>query len=88
MGEWVASNTQKGTRIVVQGRLQWREWEASGGGGKRQAVDIVADNIIVPRGEGGGSGQHRFTPEADVPADTSGFAPAGAGGGMDDDIPF
>lgn len=85
-GEWVASNTSKGTKVVVQGRLQWREWAASDGSGKRQAVDIVADNIVVMR-EGGGGGQ-RFTPEADVPADTSGFTPAPAGAGVDDDIPF
>lgn len=87
-GEWIATNVQKGARVVVQGRLQWREWEATDGSGKRQAVDIVADNIVVMK-DGGGGGQ-RFTPEGDggdLAADTSDFAPT-VGGGVDDDIPF
>lgn len=83
-GEWIAGNVGKGTKVVVSGRLQWREWEAQGGGGKRQAVDIVADDIVVMRGDGGGQ---RFTPESDVPGDTADFAPASAPG-VDDDIPF
>lgn len=93
-GEWIANNTQKGTKVVVQGRLQWREWDATDGSGKRQAVDIVADGIVVMREGGGGgapSGQ-RFTPESDVPPDTADFAPAGGGNFapnvQDDDIPF
>lgn len=87
-GEWIANNTQKGTKVVVQGRLQWREWE--GDSGKRQAVDIVADGIVIMReGSGGSSSGQRFTPETDVPADTSGFgAPAAGATGVDDDIPF
>ena len=39
-------------------------------------------------GENGGNGG-RFTPQSDVPADTSDFQPApGAAGSSDDDIPF
>lgn len=53
-GEWLASNLGKGDRVVVQGRLRWREWEAKEGG-KRQAVEVVADHAVpVGRREGGG----------------------------------
>jgi single-strand DNA-binding protein len=45
MGEWVAGNVAKGQKVVVAGRLRWREYE-SGDGKKRQAVDITADSVI------------------------------------------
>jgi single-strand DNA-binding protein len=89
-GENCATYLQKGRPIAVDGRLEWREWDASDGSGKRQAVEIVAESVqfLGGRGDDGGNG-HRFTPESDVPADTSDFAPAPAGGGVsDDDIPF
>ena len=80
------------------GRLEWREWETEGGG-KRQAVDIVADSVQFlggpADGAGGGGGYSSFTPTSDVPADTADFQPAGATAGngtsapaADDDIPF
>jgi len=34
----------KGDRIGITGRLSWREWETKDGG-KRQAIEIVADNL-------------------------------------------
>ena len=88
-GENCATYLQKGRPVAIDGRLEWREWEAEGGA-KRQAVDIIADTVqfLGGRGDDGGNGQ-RFTPESDVPADTSDFAPAPAGPGTaDDDIPF
>jgi single-strand DNA-binding protein len=96
-GENAAQYLEKGRPIAVDGRLEWREWEDQNGN-KRQAVDIIADSVQFLGGrEGGGGfdggnggGGARFTPQSDVPADTSDFqaAPAGGGGGSDDDIPF
>ncbi len=49
MGEWIAKNVSKGEKVVVAGRLRWREWETDSGD-KRQAVDITADSVIpIPR---------------------------------------
>jgi single-strand DNA-binding protein len=90
-GENCAQYLQKGRGVAIDGRLDWREWEATDGSGKRQAVEIIADTVqfLGGGGDGGGGNGHRFTPESDVPADTSDFAPAPAGGGVgDDDIPF
>jgi single-strand DNA-binding protein len=42
-GENVAQYMRKGSRVGVDGRLEWREWESSGE--KRQAVSIVADTV-------------------------------------------
>jgi single-strand DNA-binding protein len=92
-GENCATYLQKGRPVAIDGRLEWREWDATDGSGKRQAVEIIADTVQFLGGrEDGGNGNggsHRFTPESDVPADTADFAPAPAGAGAsDDDIPF
>ena len=95
-GENCANYLSKGRPVAVEGRLDWREWEAKDGSGKRQAVQIVANTVqfLGSRdGAGGGNGNGGgFTPSSDVPADTSDFegAPAGGsgGGGGEDDIPF
>lgn len=93
-GENCANYLAKGRPVAIEGRLDWREWEAKDGSGKRQAVQIVANSVqfLGSRDGGGGGGNgNGFTPQSDTPADTSDYeaAPAGAGGGGgDDDIPF
>ncbi|MBK8293821.1 MAG: single-stranded DNA-binding protein [Solirubrobacterales bacterium] len=101
-GENCENYLSKGRPVAVDGRLDWREWDAKDGSGKRQAVSIVADTVqfLGSRdgsaqsgggNQGGGNGGG-FTPQSDVPADTGDFTPAGGGGGggtpADDDIPF
>jgi single-strand DNA-binding protein len=46
LGEWMAKNLAKGQKVVVSGRLKWREYEATDGSGKRQAIDITADSVV------------------------------------------
>jgi single-strand DNA-binding protein len=43
--ESVAQFLGKGRRVGVDGRLQWREWEASDGS-RRQAVEVVAQDVF------------------------------------------
>ncbi len=90
-GENCANYLSKGRPVAVEGRLDWSEWEAKDGSGRRQAVRIVANSVqfLGSRDGGGGNGNGGFTPSSDVPADSSDFAGATAGGGgADDDIPF
>jgi single-strand DNA-binding protein len=88
-GENCANYLSKGRPVAVEGRLDWSEWEAKDGSGKRQKVQIVAKSVqFLGSRDGGGNGNGGFTPSADVPADSSDFAGAPAGGGGDDDIPF
>jgi single-strand DNA-binding protein len=95
-GENCANYLSKGRPVAVEGRLDWREWEAKDGSGKRQKVSIIANSVqfLGSRdGSGGGASGGNgggFTPTTDVPADTSDFegAAAASGGGADDDIPF
>ena len=42
LGETVANYKKKGDPILLEGRLQYRTWEAQDGS-KRSAVDVVAD---------------------------------------------
>jgi single-strand DNA-binding protein len=71
-GESCARYLTKGRAIAIDGRLEWREWEADGL--KRQAVEIVADSV-----------QFLATGGANA---TTGTADSGLVAIDDDDIPF
>lgn len=45
LGDWVANNVAKGQKVIVAGRLKWRQYQTSDGD-KRQTVEITADSII------------------------------------------
>ena len=87
-GENCANYLSKGRPVAIDGRLEWREWQDQQGN-KRQSIDIIADSVQFLGSREGGENGGRFTPQSDVPADTSDFqtAPASGGGG-EDDIPF
>jgi single-strand DNA-binding protein len=92
----------RGSGIMVDGKLTWREYEAKDGSGKRQVVEIKADNVrFGARSTDGGGGGGRG-------GDGGGYSGGGGGGGgggatyvppassepdfggsgPDDDIPF
>jgi single-strand DNA-binding protein len=81
-GENCAQYLSKGRPVAIDGRLEWREWEAQDGS-KRQAVEIVAESVQFLGGRMEGEAQ---------PA----YVSAGAASGGDDfpsspaedDIPF
>lgn len=97
-GDNCAQYLSKGRPVAVDGRLRWSSWEDKNGGGKRSKVEIVAQTVQFlgsrgdsPGGAPSGQGNQGYTPQSDVPADTSDFsnpAPVAAGGGTEDDIPF
>lgn len=66
----------KGSRIGVAGRLDWREWETDDGG-KRQALQIIANDVQLLDGRDGG-GNEKAKP----------VEPERAPLPDDDDIPF
>jgi single-strand DNA-binding protein len=98
-GENCARYLSKGRPVAIDGRLEWREWEAEGGG-KRQAIDIIAETVqfLGSRDGGGeGGGGNGFTPRSDIPVDSGDFQPAAAPTAgapsspppaAEDDIPF
>ena len=94
-GESINRYLTKGSGIMIDGRLSWREWDAQDGT-KRQSVEIIAENTrfvggrdgsgsggdFERGGRGGGSYSDDFTPQ---PARSAAPVPAGDD---DDDIPF
>ena len=88
-GENCANYLSKGRPVAIEGRLDWQEWEKEGQ--KRSKVEIIANTVqfLGSRDSGGESGNgNGFTPQSDVPADTSDFQGASVGSGSEDDIPF
>lgn len=89
-GENCSNYLSKGRPVAVDGRLEWSEWEAQDGSGKRQKVEVIADSVQFLGSRDGGSsggGGGGYQAESDVPADTSDFdSPSGSEGS--DDIPF
>jgi len=59
-GESVGQYMRRGSRVAIDGRLEWREWETAEQE-RRQAVSVVADRVQFldspgERPEDGGSG--------------------------------
>ena len=75
----------KGRPVAIDGRLEWREWEAQDGT-KRQAVEVVAESVqfLGGRDSAGGEGGNQIVPAGDAAGSDADFA----GSPADDDIPF
>ena len=58
LAEIAAQYLKKGRRVLIEGRLQTRSWEANDGT-KRQRTEIVADNLLMLD-----SGPGRGTPDS------------------------
>ena len=98
LGEWMGRNLNKGQKVVVSGRLRWREWEPGGAASARRstspptassrssatATRAVAAAVQRLRRPLRRAGRHERLPPAAA-------ATVGGGGGSaarDDDIPF
>ena len=94
LGETIANYKKKGDPVLIEGRLQFRSWEAQDGT-KRNKVDIVAENVQFlggkSEGNGGGSVGSQQSSSGGGGSQRGG---SGARGDVDiseedfDDIPF
>ena len=74
----------KGRPVAIDGRLEWREWEAQDGT-KRQAVEVVAESVQFLGGRDSTPGEgNQFVPASVSSGSDADFAASPA----DDDIPF
>ena len=92
-GENCATYLSKGRPVAIEGRLEWREWDASDGSGKRQSVEIIANSVQFLGSRDGQATGNGFQGQSDTPADTSDFESSSSSqpaavGASDDDIPF
>lgn len=75
--ERCAQYLAKGSRVGVDGRLEWREWDDKTTGAKRQAVEIVANEVDflsakgetgqLPAADFGTAVARRSGPDIDIP---------------------
>jgi single-strand DNA-binding protein len=79
-GENCAQYLAKGRPVAIDGRLEWREWEAQDGA-KRQAVEVVAESVQFLGGRQESEGAY-------VPAGAAASGDDFPSSPADDDIPF
>lgn len=78
LAETVANHLQKGRLVAVEGRLQIRSYQTTDGQ-KRQAAEVVADNVqFLDRPKSGGGSVNEHGDDIGQETDLS----------VDDDIPF
>ena len=94
LGEIAAEYLRKGSQVYIEGRLQTRKWQDKSGN-DRYTTEIVAGEMQMMGGRGGGGANQetrdRRDPGADTPpqaAPAGGAAPGGTSADFDDDIPF
>ena len=83
-GESCAQYLSKGRPVAIDGRLDWREYQAQDGT-KREAIEIVADSVqfLGGRQEGDVGGSPQYVPAGAAQA-TDDFTSSA----VDDDTPF
>lgn len=102
-GEAFARFNKRGACVLIEGRLNFSQWQDKESGQKRSKVDVVVDSWSFTgsksdnSGGGGGGGydnnqqqnnnNQQQTPAPSFPGPDS-FGGAPAGGGMSDDVPF
>lgn len=93
LGETVTNYKSKGDPILIEGRLQYRTWEAQDGS-KRSKVDVVAENIQF-LGKGNGEGGSSDSSSSSSSGGSAGSSRSGGRTGQEEiedsefeDIPF
>ncbi len=92
-GEVINQYMKKGSSILIEGRLQYSQWEAQDGG-KRSKLDVVVENFQFLGGGGGGGGQrtggggYQSQPAQPAAQPYGSPAPTNEPPPMDDDVPF
>ena len=90
LGEIAAEYLRKGSQVFIEGKLRTRKWQDKQGN-DRFTTEIIADNMQMLGGRGGGAMGGGERGAAAAPArDEFDQSPAPAGGkeDFDDDIPF
>jgi single-strand DNA-binding protein len=88
-GESVSRYMHRGSRVAIDGRLEWREWETAEQE-RRQAVSIVADTVQFLDSPGersqSGAGGEELSGDGEAAADgEDGRELVGVGAGVEED---
>ncbi len=89
LAEICSEYLKKGKKVYIEGRIQTRSYDDKNTGQKRYMTEIIADNMIMLDGGGGGmrggEGSRNAEPQSQNPAPSEGSEP---GKSADDDLPF
>ena len=83
LAEIAGEYLKKGSQIYIEGKLQTRKWQDKSGN-DRYTTEIIANEMQMLGGRGGGSADFGATSSSSAAAP----APAAAVDEFDDDIPF
>ena len=87
-GETVHRYMHKGSRVAIDGRLDWSEWE-SADGAKRQGVEIHADRVqFLDNGAARANGDGSFDDGGEQHPSEDQSELVGAGAGIEDSLAF
>ena len=91
LGEIAAEYLRKGSQCYIEGSLRTRKWQDKEGK-DRYTTEIIADEMQMLGGRGGGGGEGRssgsYENARSGSAPQPSAAPAGGADDFDDDIPF
>lgn len=90
LAEIIGEYLRKGSQVYIEGRIQTRKWQDKDGQ-DRWSTEIVANELQMLGGKGGGSANYESAPQAQqsAPAPQAAASPAPApADDFDDDIPF
>ena len=85
--ESVAKFLQKGSKVAIEGKLRWSQWERDGQ--KRSKIEVIVDELefmTSRNSDSSGSQQSGYAAQQTAPAQTP--APAVNASVYDEDIPF
>jgi single-strand DNA-binding protein len=88
LAEIAAEYLRKGSQVYIEGKLRTRKWQDQQGN-DRYTTEIIADEMQMLGGRGGGSAPMRSDDRGDDPGSSG--PPQGSSGSsddFDDDIPF
>ena len=84
--ESLSNILSKGTKVAIEGKLRWSQWERDGQ--KRSKIEVVVDEVeLMSRGSGQG-GNSPSSSQATYQAPTPAPEIDSASAVYDDDIPF
>jgi single-strand DNA-binding protein len=88
--EIAAQYTQKGTNILVEGRLKQDQWQDKDTGANRSKIQVVVDQLhLQPRSQQSDGGpQYSQDHSSQPPRQQAGYGDVYADSGTGDDIPF
>ena len=80
----------KGTKVAIEGKLRWSQWESRDGSGKRSKLEVIVDEIefMSPRGANSSQPQQQPSPSSHAQPSASQIPPAPDLSVYDEEIPF